>query len=119
MRREDERKRLVGAIIAGSAVAVIAGLALYTYLDEDMRERVTGVVNREKVKAYVKHNIKDSSHLVDMVDDLSDTEINTLMKIVDKSSNVGKNVSEGFNTLVDRTKEIALNATQKVNDFID
>lgn len=109
----------MGAILLGTAVAALVGVALYAYFDEDTRHRVQGVVNREKVKAYVKHNLNGSDKLVDLVDDLSDAEVNTLVKLASKSMDTGSRVSDGFSQIANRAKDVAHDAGHKVQDMFN
>lgn len=110
----------IGAIIIGSAaLATVVGVALYAYLDEDTRQHVQGVVNREKVKAYVRHQLKGSDKLVSMVDELSDNEVNTLVGLANKTNEAGNRMSEGFNEIIKRAKEVANDASDKVQDLMN
>lgn len=109
----------LGTILLGTAVAALVGVALYAYFDDDTRERVQGVVNREKVKLYVKHQLNGSDKLVDLVDDLSDSEVNTLVKLASKSMETGNRVSDSFNQIANRAKDVASDAGHKVQDMFN
>ena len=107
-----ETKRNLGLFLLGSTVAV-AGLALYLYLNEDARESVEGMINREKAKLFVRHHLDGSESMIDAVDHLSDSEVNTLVKLADSANQVKENVSHGFENLVDKAK----NMTQRVGEY--
>lgn len=110
----------VGKFLLGTAaVAAVAGLAIYAMVDDDTRNHVQGVVNREKAKAYVKHKLNGSDRLVAIVDELSDAEINSLMKFADTSSDATSKVSDGFNEIMKRAKEVANAAGDKVQELLD
>ena len=109
----------LGTILLGTAVAALVGVALYAYFDDDTRERVQGVVTREKVKLYVKHQLNGSDKLVDLVDDLSDSEVNTLVKLASKSMETGNRVSDSFNQIANRAKDAASDAGHKVQDMFN
>ncbi|MGX7109054.1 hypothetical protein [Facklamia miroungae] len=112
------KKNKITNIIAGTAiVAAVTGVILYAYLDDDANERVRGMINREKVKAYVKHTLNGSDHLVNMVNDLSDEEVNTLIGIANKTKATQSHMSEGFKQIINRAKELADDAGEKVNNL--
>lgn len=106
----------VGSVLLGSAVAV-AGLALYVYLNDDAREKVEGVYNRERAKMFVRTKLNGSDALVSAVDDMSDTEINTLMKFASQADNLKDKAGDAFSEIMKRTKEMTSDATSKVSDF--
>lgn len=106
-------------LLGTAAVAAVAGLAIYAMADEDTRHHVQGVVNREKAKAYVKHKLNGSDRLVAIVDELSDAEINSLMKFANSSNQVTSKVSDGFNEIMKLAKDAANAAGDKVQDLLD
>lgn len=106
----------IGSVLLGSAVAV-AGLALYVYLNDDAREKVEGVYNRERAKMFVRTKLNGSDALVSAVDDMSDTEINTLMKFASQADNLKDKAGDAFSEIMKRTKEVTSDATSKVSDF--
>lgn len=106
-----------GKILLGSAV-VVAGLSLYLYFDEEARERVEGVVNRERAKAFVKHRLNGSDAMVNAVDKLNDTEINTLMKVMNNTNKAKNKASDAFTDIMDRAKEVTSDVSHKVTDSV-
>ncbi|MGO4937367.1 hypothetical protein ACTQ54_07065 [Fundicoccus sp. Sow4_H7] len=106
----------LGKILLGSAV-VVAGVSLYLYFDETAREKVEGVVNRERAKMFVRHRLNGSDAMVNAVDHLSDTEINTLMKVMNSTSNVKDKATDAFSDIMDKAKEVTSDVTHKVTDL--
>lgn len=95
------------ALVALGAAAVVGGVALYLYYDEEARERVQGVINREKAKAFVRHKLNGSDELVAAVDNLTDAEVNTLIKLSDSAQDAK-----------DKAESLAEDASSKLSDFI-
>lgn len=108
--------RTVGLVLLGAAAAV-AGTAAYLYFSDEAREKVEGVINREKAKFYVKHKLNGSDALVNAVDNLSDAEINTLVNLADTASDAANTASDGLSSLVESAKDKTNKATEKVSDF--
>lgn len=67
------KKGQIATVLLGSAVTV-AGLAAFVYLNDSAREKVEGMINREKAKSFVKHTLNGSEALVSAVDHLDDTD---------------------------------------------
>ncbi|UUX33120.1 hypothetical protein [Fundicoccus culcitae] len=105
-----------GKILLGSAV-VVAGVSLFLYFDETAREKVEGVLNRERAKMFVKHRLNGSDAMVSAVDSLSDTEINTLMKVMNSTSKAKDKASDTFSDIMDKAKEVTSDVTHKVTDM--
>lgn len=108
----------LGLILLGSAVAV-AGIAAILYVNDDMRHRVEGVVNRERAKLFVKHKLNGSDALVNAVDNLSDAEVNTIVKLASGASDVKDQASDAFTSIMKRAKDISSDVTDKVQDYFD
>ncbi|MCR8969903.1 hypothetical protein ACQV2X_02790 [Facklamia sp. P12945] len=113
----NKKNRLTNIIAGTAIVAAVTGVILYAYLDDDANERVRGMINREKVKAYVKHQLKGSDHLVNIVNDLSDEEVNTLVGIANKTKATQSQMSEGFIQIINRAKELADDAGEKMHNL--
>ncbi|WPJ90948.1 hypothetical protein [Facklamia hominis] len=117
--RKNKEFSLGGFLLGSAALVTVAGLALYAYFDEDTHNHVAGIINREKVKAYVRYKLNGSDKLVAAVDQLSDAEVNKLMALADKTSDMSSKASQGFNDIVDRVKEVAQDTGDKVQDFLN
>lgn len=111
-----ESKRNLGLFLLGSTVAA-AGLALYLYFDEGARENVEGMINREKAKMFVRHRLNGSDAMIKAIDGLSDSEVNTLVKLADSANDVKENVGNTFGDLVDKTKKVTGDVANKVSDY--
>lgn len=105
------------AIVAIGSALVIGGAALYLYHDDNARSRIEGVINRERAKYYVRHNLNGSDALVKAVDKLSDAEVNTLVKLANSASNVKDDAQNALSNLVDSAKDKASQVTDKVADY--
>ena len=108
----------VATVLLGSAAAV-AGLALFVYLNDDAREKVEGVYNRERAKMFVRHKLNGSDALVSAVDEMSDSEINTLMKFAGSADSLKDKAGDAFSEIMKRTKHFTSDATHKVTDYFD
>lgn len=109
-------KNNVGRFLLGTAV-VVAGLSLYIYFDENARATVEGIVNREKAKAFIKHNVKGSERLLKAIDKLSDNEINTVMKLIDETEKVTDKAEDAFNQFADKAKDVTSNVVERAVDL--
>ncbi|MBR7928090.1 hypothetical protein KBI51_07850 [Aerococcaceae bacterium zg-ZUI334] len=114
-------KNCFGRVLLGAAVAV-AGVSLYLYIDENARTKVESILNREKAKSFIRQNLKGSQGLIDAIDKLSDTELNTVMKLMDETektaNKVAGQVGSVMNQVVDRAKELGTDVADRVSDWI-
>ncbi len=111
-----QTKRHVGLLLLGST-ALIAGTALYLYLDENARENVEGMINREKAKSFVRHHLGGSNALVKSIDKLSDVEVNTLVKLSDSVDGLKDNV-EDVKENVEDTVSDWLGSARRASKFV-
>lgn len=118
MANNSSTGRKVGLIFLGATLAV-AGVALYLYIDDNAREAVEGKINREKAKFYVRHNLNGSDALVKAVDSLSDSEINTIVKLADKAGNAASSAESALSSLVEKAKEATSEVTERVADYFN
>lgn len=112
------KKGHIATVLLGSAVTV-AGLAAFVYLNDSAREKVEGMINREKAKSFVKHTLNGSEALVSAVDHLDDTEINTLMKFAGQAGNLKDKTGDAFSEIIDRAKKVTSDASSKVADYFE
>ncbi|MGO4939360.1 hypothetical protein ACTQ45_04960 [Fundicoccus sp. Sow4_D5] len=112
------RKGYIATVLLGSA-ATVAGLAAYVYMNDSAREKVEGIINREKAKSFVKHTLNGSDALVSAVDNLDDAEINTLMKFANQAGSLKDKTGDAFSEIIDRAKKVTSDATSKVSDYFD
>ncbi|MBD3949028.1 hypothetical protein I4Q36_00390 [Tuanshanicoccus lijuaniae] len=114
-------KNRLGRVLLGAAVAV-AGVSLYLYIDENARTKVESVINREKAKAFIRQNLKGSQNLIDAIDKLTDTELNSVMKLMNETEKTANKVADqagsAVNQFVDRAKEFGNDVADKVSDFM-
>lgn len=110
--------RTVGLVLLGATLAV-AGTAAYLYFSDEARERVEGLINREKAKFYVKHKLNGSEALVNAVDNLSNAEINTLVNLADSANEATNAAQDKLSSFIDSAKEKTQDATDKVADFFN
>lgn len=104
----------VGRILLGSALAV-AGLAAFVYFSDDAREKVEGTVNRERAKYLVRNKMNAPQAFVDAVDNLSDSEVTTLMRSLDKAGDAGENILDTVSDAVDKSRDLL----ERVADYFD
>ncbi|WP_124057792.1 hypothetical protein [Vaginisenegalia massiliensis] len=104
-------------LLIGSALT-IAGVALYVHCDGNARNKVQGLVNRERAKALVQHKLKADDDIVEAVDDLSDNEVSLLMKFIDGSNRVMDKASEFLDDVTDRVEDFRDDASQKAQSFM-
>lgn len=107
--------QLVGIFLG--ATVVIAGAALYLYLDESAREKVEGALNREKAKYFIRNKLNGSPALVNAVDKLSDAEITTLVKLSDSATDAKDAAVDSLSDFIDRAKAAGNQVSDKVADY--
>lgn len=103
-------------LVIASAVTV-AGAALYVYLDDTARTKVQGLVNRERAKAMVKDKLKGNDELIESVDDLSDDEVNLLMKFIDGSHAAMDKATDFLEDASDRAQNFKEDLMDKTEDL--
>lgn len=113
----NDTKRGLGLFLLGSTVAA-AGIALYLYLDENARHRVEGMINREKAKAFVRHRLDGNETLVKAVDNMSDAEVNHLVKLSEKAVDMKDNVSDSIQDMLEKAKTMTKDVTDRVSDYL-
>lgn len=102
-------------ITVGLSIAAVAGIATTVLVSEKVIRKALELSNRRKVKNFIKVKFKGNEKLLDMVDQLDDKEIETLVK-------AGKKVSQGFDRVSSYGESIA-DAThdtkEKVTHFVE
>lgn len=121
-------KNRLGRFALG-VTAVVAGVSLYLYFDENARNKVEAVVNREKAKAFVRQNLKGSPALLKAIDELSDAEMSTVMNLIDEASGAVSDVADKasdsveqagdtLNQIADRAVDMGKDLVNRVSDFV-
>ncbi len=111
-----KKDSILAKVLLGSAVTV-AGLALYLYLDESARARVEALINREKVKYFVKHRLNAPAALVDAVDHLSDSDVNRLVRLSNEADAVKDSTHDALDNFIKQAKHATHQVTDKVSDM--
>lgn len=107
--------RTIAFSLLGSAI-VIGGVALYLYTDENARNHVQGIINREKAKLYVRYKLNGSDALVNAVDKLSDTEINTLVKLADSAGSAKDSAQSTLSNLMNKAQDVGQEVSERLSE---
>lgn len=113
---DKETKRTIGLVLLGSAVAV-AGISLYLYFDKDARESIESMINREKAKLFVKHHLNGSENMIEAVDNLSDKEVNVLVKLSESANKIKDDVTGGFDNIVKKARNMSDHLGDRVSNY--
>lgn len=121
MRKNNDAGKI--ALIALGSLAAAAGIAALVYYNDDARARVEGIINRERAKFFVKHNLGGNDALVNAVDHLSDSEVNTIMKLAGSSKSavdtVKDKTTDAFDTIMDRARGVSSDVSGAVKDYFN
>lgn len=109
-------KNKVGRVLLGAAVTV-AALSAYLYFDERARAKVESILNREKAKAFIRHNLKGSENLMAAIDKLTDTEITSVVKLMNETEKVAHKATDSFVHYVEKAKDFGHDLVDKVSNF--
>lgn len=103
-------------VLLGSAAAV-AGITALLYYNDDARRRVEGVINRERAKLFVRYKLNGSKELVNAVDNLSDQEVNTIVKLASSAGDVKEKATDAFSNIMKRAKDVKSDVSDTVHDY--
>lgn len=104
-------------LILLGATFILLGTAVYLSTNESIRESIKGFINRKKAKRFVRRHLNGSESMMKAVDHLSDTELNTLVKLADKANTAKEQVGQTLEDLVDKVKDTSVNVTDKMKHF--
>lgn len=96
-------------ILIGVGTAVAVGALAFLFTSEEAQTKTKAVVNRQKAKYYVKDKLNGNEKATQVVKNLSDEEVNTLLGTVDKVKDLEDKLSDvtsDFKNFVsDKTKD--------------
>lgn len=107
------------AVVLLASAACVAGLAAFLYYNEDARETVEGMVNREKAKYFVRSRLNGNEALVEAVDHMSDEEVNTIMKLAGGAKKATNKTSDAFEAVINRAKDLGSDVSEVVSDYFN
>lgn len=96
-------------------VATIATVTATVIASEKIAEKMHHCINRKKARYFVQKKFNGNEKLMNVVDNLSDKDLDSVMK-------VAKKVKEGQVKVAGTKKEFKANAEElkaKVNDFVE
>lgn len=88
-------------ILIGVGVAFLVGLVTLLLTSDSAKSKTTSVVNRQKAKHYVGSKFHGNKKAKNVVDKLSDDEVNTLLGTVDKVNTLEDKFSDMTDDLKD------------------
>lgn len=110
---KNSKKALLVGLTATAAVAAVAAVIAY---EEDAVDRIGSYINRQRVKNYVKNKFKGNSKVLKAVESLSDGEIDTLLKILDRTGNWKDAAMDVFSDVKDKAVDYKDSVVDTVED---
>ncbi|WP_025730163.1 hypothetical protein [Atopobacter phocae] len=106
------------ALWVSLGAATVIGVAAYFIAnDEESRESIASFINRQKVKFFVREKLNGNNKAMELVDKLSDDDINRLMKVLETSKDWKESI---VNTLDDvKNKSIGVKEKAMGEDWLD
>lgn len=102
-------------VTVGLSIAAVAGIATTVIVTEKVIRKALEMSNRRKVKNFIKVKLKGNDKLLDIVDNLDDKDIATLVTAGKKMSQGFERVSAYGENVADATHE----TKEKVTNFVE
>jgi len=102
-------------VTVGLSIAAIAGITTAVVVSDKVFNKVRFACNRHKVKKFVDDKFNGNEKLLDVVDGLSDNELDSLLGVM-------KKVNEGRNKISvygDNIKDSTEHVKDKLTSFVD
>ena len=99
-------------VTIGLSIAAIAGITTAVVVSDKVFNKVRFACNRHKVKKFVDDKFNGNEKLLDVVDGLSDNELDSLLGVM-------KKVNEGRNKIGDNIKDSTEHVKDKLTSFVD
>ena len=102
-------------VTIGLSIAAIAGITTAVVVSDKVFNKVRFACNRHKVKKFVDDKFNGNEKLLDVVDGLSDNELDSLLGVM-------KKVNEGRNKISvygDNIKDSTEHVKYKLTSFVD
>lgn len=110
---KNSKKAFIIGLAASAAVAAIAAAMAY---EEEAVDRIGAFLNRQRVRTYVKNKFKGNRKVMEAVDSLSDKEIDTLLRILDRTGDWKEAALEVFTDLRDKATDYKDTVVDNVED---
>lgn len=99
----------------GLSIAAVAGVASAVIVSDKVYSKVRHACNRRKIKKFVNDKLGGNEKLLGVVENLSDTDIDSLLSVVDKVKEGKDKISVYGNSV----KEATDNAKDKLTEMVD
>jgi len=90
----------------GLSIATIAGVSVAVMASEKIIKKVYHVTNRCKAKKFVNDKFGGNEKLLNIVDDLSDEELDSMMNVLNKVKDGRKKITSYGENLKDETENL-------------
>ncbi|MCC5895323.1 MAG: hypothetical protein JJU16_07655 [Alkalibacterium sp.] len=98
MNKVDDTQK---SILIGVGVAFLVGIIAFLSSSDSAKTKTKATVNRQKAKYYVRDKFNNNKSAKNLVDKLSDDEVNKLLGTVDKVSDLEGKFSDMTSDLKD------------------
>lgn len=106
-------------VAIGVSVISVAAIATGAVISGKLIDKVSYAKKRRKVKGFVEDNLGGNAKILDIVDNLSDGDLDHLFKVVDKVKDSKKQISVYGNNLKDTTSEVKNRLMDFVGDLME
>ncbi|MBE9388605.1 hypothetical protein [Vagococcus salmoninarum] len=104
-------------VILGIGTATIIGSAVALTVSDKLIETIKQAKNRQTVKQFVNEKFDGSEKLLNIVDDLSDSEVQSVVSILRKVKEGRKKISVTSNPVREGTEEVKRMLANFVESF--
>jgi gas vesicle protein len=106
-------------VTIGLSIAAVAGISTAVVISDKVVNKIRFSCNRHKAKKFVDDKFNGNEKLLDIVDGLTDKDLDTLFGVVKKVKDGSHKASAYGNQVSDNLKDATKTAKGKLTSFID
>lgn len=106
-------------VLIGLGTSALIGTTVAVLASEKIIGAVKDTKNRYQVKQFVDHKLNGSEEILHVVDGLSDSEIATVVKLLDKMEEGRKKITVTGKSVKEATDDVVQTLTNFVNGFVE
>lgn len=111
-------KKIQNVLLGAGAAIAITAITVYLASDE-VQEKTNATVNRMRAKQFVRRNLNGNEKATQAIDNMSDSDINSLLETVDKYESIKDEFAQYGDKISDKAKDVYENTKANVNDALN